>query len=426
MGKQENLDDFLRKNLENDSIFEYNEADWLKAEKLIAGNSNTRVAAFKFKKIIGIFSVILALLVVVFNYKFSNNDNTVKVTSNSNTLSNQSIDNSLPSESNKLLMEDNSKNNEEIIKKSNSIQNKTKNVINHTNIKKQKNQNANHNNKISKNESKLMQNDAKSVSIDNDDYATTLNRKTNVFEKLNSLFVSKSYYQTNNSRKSEIIKYLNNDSTLNGLENANNDFAENKVDVKIKKPFAIDAFVGLALNKQFKGNIKHLSTPSLDPFVGIAMQFYINKKIRLGSNIAYSQRRGINNSYINFNDNGDSDYVSINKIFALELPIYASYILDKHNMCYGGVGAMFYLSNQSDILKASGAAKLDEANGIISTDAFILLGYKYKFNNNVNVFLNAQIGLRDVTKNQIFKSSSHDDNVSLRFGIGYSIFDRKY
>ena len=87
---------------------------------------------------------------------------------------------------------------------------------------------------------------------------------------------------------------------------------------------------------------------------------------------------------------------------------------------------MFYLSNQSDILKASGAAKLDKANGIISTDAFILLGYKYKFNSNVNIFLNAQIGLRDVTKNQIFKSSSHDDNVSLRFGIGYSIFDRKY
>ena len=62
MGQKENLDDFLKRNLEDDSVFEFNEADWAKAETLIANNQNNKIAYFSAKKIVGVLSVLVALV----------------------------------------------------------------------------------------------------------------------------------------------------------------------------------------------------------------------------------------------------------------------------------------------------------------------------------------------------------------------------
>jgi hypothetical protein len=205
----------------------------------------------------------------------------------------------------------------------------------------------------------------------------------------------------------------------------NNDYSDVSSKVKIKKPFTFNLVAGAGIYKQFSGNVTHTNTPSIDPFTGFELNIYVNKKIGVTSQIIYSQRRGLNNQYISENGSGDSDLVSLTKLYSIELPVEVNYSLNKKSSCFAGISAIFYVANQSSITSSTAEPKLGTAEGLIKTDGAIVFGYKYSINKKIVICANANIGIRDVTKNGTYVPQKRDDNVSLRIGLGYTLFSRE-
>jgi len=469
MGQKENLDDYLKHHLEDGSGFEYSEADWLKAEKLIAESNTTKKAFFGTRYIVGVLAIIVAFFTFVINFKMNSNadkkaievpsnfeksknveaENNVQVFENPTTKStNLESKNIQPNQQkitakNKNLSSNNNLTNEEktttIIadNRSDKAIVPNKNFIKHRNLNPFAKKNAaskkQQNNSEIKDATLLAAKEKEAVKTDGinlnetPDYAAAKDKKRWLDLKRMNIFANKNkevYAQ--NYRNLSFTKRVINDSAFTFGDNKT-DFAETSFDVKPKKPFTFEVIAGLGAFKAFAGNIDVKKNASIDPFAGAKITFFIKKNLSITYQLVYSQRRAINNYYLKNYDNGDFDNVVVNKLMALETPVYVNYKLSKHNACFGGVGMSFFVANQSNITSKNANPKNANniAKGIKVVDPFLILGYQYLVSNKFNVTAHAQIGMVDITDNHIYLPATRDDNVSFRIAANYILFNRE-
>jgi len=439
MGQKENLDDFLKRNLDDDSDFEFNEADWAKAESLITNNQNNKVSYFSAKKIVGVLTVLIALVMYFVSTIVS--DSLTKPKTSKTVTKQNKLDENATHSNGKIFNGNKNVDQSESNSKTNEISASNDAIVGN---KKSITQTVSSNISVSQSSEDLNLN--KQITVNNN---LKSNRKSSAKNETNRLNEVQDYAEVDTKKhwfdftkislfkRNKIVDNYSQNfrnliepkqlsiAVINNEEAISNDYSDISSTVKIRKPFTFNLIAGVGIFKQFSGNIFHTNTPSIDPLTGFELNIYMNKKIGVTTQIIYSQRRGLNSQYISENGSGDSDLVSLTKLYSVELPISVTYNLNKKSACFAGISAIFYIANQSSITSSTAEPKLGTADGIIKTDAAIVFGYKYNINKKFVINANAIIGIRDVTKNGIYVPQKHDDNVSLRLGLGYTLFSRE-
>jgi hypothetical protein len=439
--KEDNFNEFLKQKVE-ESHFEYNEAYWLKAEKLIE-NAQPKRKPFWFGFGWGVLSVALigGLTTLFLNNNKENsaiakqpgavNLSGVAMAQNaelihSDLTTHREQGSSLTTEQNTALNA-NSPNQNDTKGERQSLSKKQNN--NYQNIALNKNKKSNKNN-------------SNSVLL----ASANANKKT----------LADSYY--NPVKNLSAIKLP--ESLVD--ESAENDNTEIPV-ITIAEPFILKAkstpaikdidvnivaacenknthewmfglLAGVSDSRGFEGNTVTTSRFGFGYFGGFRLAYKLDKNWFVGAQPLFYSRGAINTSIetdkteYDFGANADEFIVKNKALLFAELPISIGYRVQRHQISVGA-GFEYLVNVKSDVKEFSTSVYTTNQWGY--TDGFNRFGTMAIFNYAFNVYnefwltMMVQKGFTDLTKADYFTTNSEDKNFNLRIGVQYQFNNQK-
>lgn len=157
----------------------------------------------------------------------------------------------------------------------------------------------------------------------------------------------------------------------------------------------------------------------------------------LGANMIYAPTntveasRSFESVYYNFGKHLQTTTITSNRLYYLEMPIYAKFSMGRHQVL-GGLAPAYLMqvrSNVSDRIVSpfDETMQEDEAmgyvNGFNNWDIALTAGYEFQVHQRLSAGARASYGLTDITKNSFYQTDDVDRNVQLRVLLTYQLFD---
>ena len=437
---EDNFNEFLKQKVE-ESHFEYNEAYWLKAEKLIE-NAEPKRKPFWFGFAWGALSLALVggIAAIVLNLNQPKNK-LAQTTQKSNVglITNASAQETNTQKTQAVIAASqlNSKANHVQSKKITgakvAVQNKTyANAL------------ASNNNKSGIKNSIVHSNvNEKSKQSNANITASVNNRFEGSFSQVKSLSLPK-------LPKSTVI------------ENEDDDVAEDHKVITIAEPVIIRAkapsvkdidvnivaacenknkhewmfniLAGVSDSRGFEGNTATTSRIGFGYFGGFRLGYKIDKNWFVGVQPLIYTRGAINTSIqtqktaYDFGANADEFIVKNKALLFAEMPVSVGYRIQRHQI---SVGAGFeYLVNVKSDVKDFGTAAYTPnqwgyTNGFNRFGTIAIFNYAFNVYNQLWLTMMVQKGFTDLTKADYFTTNSKDKNLNLRIGVQYQFNNQK-
>lgn len=420
--KEDNFNEFLKQKVD-ESHFEFNEAYWLKAEKLIE-NSQPKRKPFWWGFALGIISlaIIGAGTAKVWDYyaeKTLVNNNTkavaIKLVNEANAAQTQPNNSSLTAVNYSAFTE---------VKNENSA---SKSADKSVTSKATANKNTSSNTTTSKNTAgKPVENSIagpKKIAEGNFSQVKSLS-----IPKLPESLVKDTDEETENG---EVVITIAEPFVMNLRNSSNKDIDVNVVaacENQNTHEWMFNLLTGVSDSRGFEGNTISNSRIGFGYFGGMRLAYKINKNWFTGVQPLIYSRGAINTSVqtektaYDFGSTPDEFIVKNNALLFAELPVSIGYRVHRHQI---SVGAGFeYLLNVKSDVKEFGT-NVYTPNQWGYTDGFNRLGTMAIFNYAFNVYnefwltMMVQKGFTDMTKADYFTTNSTDKNFNLRIGVQY-------
>ncbi len=196
-------------------------------------------------------------------------------------------------------------------------------------------------------------------------------------------------------------------------------------------------FVVGGLNLAQSMNATNSSSFSGNEFFGIGYERSVSGRFTLGANLIYQPRtevgftREFETVYYNFGKHTESTCISVNKLYYIELPIYASYHIGSRHTVLAGVSTNYLIQAKNEVAKETitpfdETTSSDEEYGYLSGmerwDFALTAGYEFLLTERLTVGTRASYGLKDVSKNNYYRNNSFDRNLMMRAVIKYNLF----
>lgn len=436
--KEDNFNEFLKQKVE-ESHFEYNEAYWLKAEKLIEG-AQPKKKPFWWGFGFGMLSlaIIGGLTALIFN---SNGQDAPPLHQTLQTISQSTRVASTTLESSNVLSEEAV--HAKVLHTLNSNQ-ATPIMASHASYKKSfsRDAKAQANSSISKNlNSMSAAKNAASQNNANIDYSKLGNSSKVRNLSANKVKVSDIMLEEEEEKSDNITIaspiVIDARKSSASSTNKNKDIDVNIVaacDNKNKNEFMFNVLAGVSDSRGFEGNTLSDSKIGFGYFGGMRLAYKLDKNWFIGLQPLIYSRGAVNTSIetekteYDFGAKADEFVVKNKALLFAELPLTVGYRIQRHQI---SVGAGFeYLLNVKSDVKEFGAENYTP-NQWGYTQGFNRFGTVAMFNYAFNIYnefwltMMVQKGFTDLTKADYFTTNSKDKNFNLRIGVQYQFNNQK-
>ncbi len=162
---------------------------------------------------------------------------------------------------------------------------------------------------------------------------------------------------------------------------------------------------------------------------GIRYNYFITPKLGINTGLTYSRlNQDISRTYQNidygFGQNDQTTTINTKRIDYVELPVNVMYNVSNNHFVSLGAHAGYAIQSK-DKVTASGTSEDANSNGYLNAinrwDIQLNVGYSYSLTKQWIVSANYYVGLKDVSKNNVFKNANFDNNNGLRLTIGYQL-----
>ena len=200
-------------------------------------------------------------------------------------------------------------------------------------------------------------------------------------------------------------------------------------------------FVAFQLGSQFSAGLFNQATDraewSLHPVVGIRYAFAVSPKLRIQTALLYQGRAGLNgdlifeDEYLGFGLETQETLISPRRLHYLEIPLMLEWRIFRRHYLQAG-GSLAYLMNINSTVQISrqGPYALQDqqtsrawgyTQGFNKMDLGLNLAYAYYLGRGIRAGAQAQLGLRDLTDNQVYASQKRDNNLQMRLFVEYDL-----
>lgn len=231
------------------------------------------------------------------------------------------------------------------------------------------------------------------------------------------------------------VSVTSKDNTFEPLALVNDESIQGTVELpKINRS---SLFVVGGLNLAQSMNATNSSSFSGNEFFGIGYERSVSGRFSLGANLIYQPRtevgftREFETVYYNFGKHTESTCISVNKLYYIELPIYASYHIGSRHTVLAGVSTNYLIQAKNEVAKETitpfdETTSSDEEFGYLSGmerwDFALTAGYEFLLTERLTLGTRASYGLRDVSKNNYYRNNSFDRNLMMRAVVKFNIF----
>ncbi len=173
-------------------------------------------------------------------------------------------------------------------------------------------------------------------------------------------------------------------------------------------------------------------------FIGLSYEILTPSNFGFGAQLIYQARKGINTSstfeYIDYSFGKETHLTTIenNRLYYLELPLFASYRIKKSRL-HAGISASYLLTSKAEVRnevygqtahRVSTEDELGHTSGLNDLDLALIGGYEFTIRPKLALGLSVSYGLLDVTDNDYFESDVRNTNSQLRFSLKYNLATR--
>jgi hypothetical protein len=437
---EDNFNEFLKQKVE-ESHFEYNEAYWLKAEKLIE-NAQPKRKPFWLGFGLGMLSLAIiggVASMVMINSSSKNqkvqstqislaslNVDAPKANLQSNTAVTSTLVSTLPVEAEKNQSQKTPA--DKAIIASASTKNSSYNKNKQTKV-----QNTVLHSQVGRNKNNHATNVTASVDDGNVAYHSQVRDLTNP-----KLIESAASESTNEDEGQEAtVITIAEPFIMKAKKPAVKDIDVNIVaacENKNKHEWMFNLLAGVSDSRGFEGNTVSTSRIGFGYFGGFRLAYKIDKNWFVGVQPLLYSRGAVNTSVqtektaYDFGANADEFIVKNKALLFAEMPVSIGYRIQRHQISIGA--GLEYLVNVKSDVKDFGTTDYTP-NQWGYTDGFNRLGtialFNYAFNvyNELWLTMMVQKGFTDLTKANYFTTNSKDKNFNLRIGVQYQFNNQK-
>ena len=180
------------------------------------------------------------------------------------------------------------------------------------------------------------------------------------------------------------------------------------------------------------------STLSGNEFFGIGYERLVGSRLSVGANLIYQPRssvgfaRDFESVYYNFGKQVETTTITAQRLYYLEMPVYAHYYLGGRHSILGGISANYLLQAKSEVSSTTVSEYTESSqsessfgyvNGIENWDFALTAGYEFMLSQKLTVGARASYGLTDISKNNYYNNDVFDRNVMLRVMLKYQLFN---
>lgn len=435
--KEDNFNEFLKQKVE-ESHFEYNEAYWLKAEKLIA-EAQPKRKPFWWGFGFGLMS--LAIIGGVTAMIYSSNQNqlqTVQGASSSPAQLLSSVSNETQTDKAEVIAASGS---QALAPTEGQIFAENQSQTTESSVKTQgSNQRYSKANSSSGGKKGKISKNKEVSSIKSNENNQTDYSKLGNFSQVRNLSVPKLPVSTtmeeDEDDDNEMITIAA-PIVINARKKAVKDIDVNIVaacENKNTHEWMLNLLAGVSDSRGFEGNTVTSSRIGFGYFGGLRLAYKLDKNWFVGVQPLVYSRGAINTSIqtektaYDFGANADEFIVKNKALLFLEMPISIGYRIQRHQISFGA--GVEYLANVKSDVKDFGTTEYTP-NQWGYTDGFNRFGTIGMFNYAFNVYnefwltMMVQKGFTDLTQSDYFTTNSKDKNFNLRIGIQYQFNNQK-
>lgn len=180
------------------------------------------------------------------------------------------------------------------------------------------------------------------------------------------------------------------------------------------------------------------STLSGNEFFGIGYERLVGSRLSVGANLIYQPRssvgfaRKFESVYYNFGKHVETTTITTQRLYYLEMPVYAHYYIGGRHSILGGISANYLLQAKSEVSSntvneytesAQSESSFGYMNGIENWDFALTAGYEFMLSQKLTLGARASYGLTDISKNSYYNNDVFDRNTMLRIMLKYQIFN---
>jgi len=201
-----------------------------------------------------------------------------------------------------------------------------------------------------------------------------------------------------------------------------------------KHEWMFGVLAGISDSRGFEGNTVSTSKIGFGYFGGIKLAYKIDKNWFVAAQPLIYSRGAINTSIetektaYDFGSNADEFVVKNKALVFSELPISIGYRIQRHQISLGA--GIEYLVNVKSDVKGFGTDTYTPNQwgytaGFNRVGAMAIFNYSFKVYNEFWITMMVQKGFTDMTKTDYFTTNSKDKNLNLRIGIQYLLNNQK-
>lgn len=178
-----------------------------------------------------------------------------------------------------------------------------------------------------------------------------------------------------------------------------------------------------------EGGITYYNAAAVNVHGGIKYNYFITPKLGINTGLTYSRlSQDISRTYQNidygFGQNDQTTTIRTKRIDYVELPVNLLFNVSNNHFVSLGTH-LGYAIQSKDMVTATGSSKDTNSSGYLNAinrwDIQLNAGYSYSITKQWIVSANYYVGLKDVSKNNVFKNANFDNNNGLRLTIGYQL-----
>lgn len=190
-------------------------------------------------------------------------------------------------------------------------------------------------------------------------------------------------------------------------------------------------------HKDVRDSIKNNS--NVDFYAGITFQYRASEKLSLSTGLTYMQHSSIyqvnqfSQTRYGLSSEVETYRLITNKLFFLQMPVEAVLSIGSAHRLSAGLAfdlvldskntlAYSYQNNLSSMHTTKENNSSGYRKGISDYGYAMLLGYRVQLTSLLSLSLTAQLGLRDMTRNEYYHKAYRDKNSGLRIGVIYSLY----
>ena len=173
-------------------------------------------------------------------------------------------------------------------------------------------------------------------------------------------------------------------------------------------------------------------------FIGLSYEILMPSNFGFGAQLIYQARKGVNTSntfeYVDYSFGKETHLTTIenNRLYYLELPLFASYRIKKSRL-HAGISTSYLLTSKAVVRNevygqtrhsVSTEEELGHTSGLSNLDFALLAGYEFAVRPRLALGLTISYGLLDVTDNDYFESDARNTNSQLRLSLKYNLATR--